>query len=257
MSLTLESKEKLPDGIVTGLSFADYQQTAGINQSTLKRFLKQTTSELSGSLSEQAFILGSAGHCLLLEPELFEKTYARAPAGLSRRGTHGKRRWAEHEARHPGITFLSANIWDRLMSARKAFLAHPEIRPWMDSGNAEASLFWREPEHGLYCKGRLDWLNLHQRLILDLKFTRNAGIKSCGDQIKTLHHDLQAAWYSEGIRVLEGWSPRFILVFIEALKPHRITVYPLDEKELDSGTRKIATVLSTHLLQLQSDALVS
>lgn len=256
MKQTRESNGKLPEGVITGMPFAEYRQAAGINQSTLKRFLKQQPGE-PGTISKEAFIIGSAGHCLLLEPDRFEKTYARAPVGLSRRGKHGKRRWAEREARHPGITFLSTNIWDRLMSAREAFQALPEIGRLMVSGTPETSIFWHNSKHGLYCKGRLDWLDLRKRLIIDLKFTRGAGIESCRDQIRTFHHDLQGAWYSEGVRVLKGWTPQFIFVFVEAVKPHRITVCPLDEAELDSGKKKITTALRGHLSQHESDARIT
>ena len=162
-------------GIVQNLPFEEYRQQSGLNQSTLKQWFSATPKKTTAYKNYQALQFGSAGHCLLLEPEMFPELYVRAPEGLNQRGKTGKKRWAEYEEQHPGKILLRTGEWERLENIRKVFEIHPQIKKLWKNGSAEVSLFWQDSEFALDCKARLDWFDADSAIIVDLKFTNNIG----------------------------------------------------------------------------------
>jgi hypothetical protein len=64
-------------GIIQNLPFEEYLQMSGLNQSTLKQWFSSVQKKTDGFKNYQALQFGSAGHCLLLEPEMFTELYVR------------------------------------------------------------------------------------------------------------------------------------------------------------------------------------
>ncbi|MBC8258600.1 MAG: PD-(D/E)XK nuclease-like domain-containing protein [SAR324 cluster bacterium] len=225
-------------GIVHNLPFEEYQQLSGLNQSTIKQWLSTAPKQHHAYKNLQALQFGSAGHCLLLEPERFEKLYVRAPNGLRQRGKLGKKRWTEFCEQHNGKIVLRANEWDSLTTIREIFLLHPQIKKLWTAGKAEVSLFWQDTEYGMDCKARLDWFDAKSGTIVDLKFTKNIGDSSIQKQIEN-YYAIQAAWYCRGIFQLSQITAAFLFVFIEKYAPYKIRVISVCENVLELGLHKI------------------
>ena len=225
-------------GIVQNLPFDEYRQLPGLNQSTLKHWLSTASKQNDTYKNVQAMQFGSAGHCLLLEPEKFEELYVRAPNGLRQRGKLGKERWAEFCEKHSGKTVLKSNEWERLQNIRRVFQIHPKIKKLWASGKAEVSLFWQDQEFCMDCKARLDWFEQDSGKIVDLKFTNNVGKVGTQKPIQD-YYAVQAAWYSRGVNQLTKKTTDFIFVFIEKYTPHIIRVVNASSEDLKYGLQKI------------------
>ena len=225
-------------GIVHNLPFEKYQQLPGLNQTTLKQWLSASPLQHDSYKNLQALQFGSAGHCLLLEPDKFEDLYVRAPNGLKQRGKLGKKHWSELREQHSGKVVLLANEWQRLENIRKVFQIHPQIQKIWTGGNSEVSLFWQDIEYRLDCKARLDWFDPDSRKIIDLKFTNNIEKNSTQKMIQNFYA-VQAAWYCRGIYQLAKITADFLLIFIEKYAPHKIILYSVSQENLDSGQQKI------------------
>jgi hypothetical protein len=186
----------------------------------------------------QALQFGSAGHCLLLEPEMFPELYVRAPEGLNQRGKTGKKRWAEYEEQHPGKILLRTGEWERLENIRKVFEIHPQIKKLWKNGSAEVSLFWQDSEFALDCKARLDWFDADSAIIVDLKFTNNIAKAGVQKPIQDFYA-VQASWYVRAVTQLTTKVPDFFFIFIEKYAPHLIRVCSVSAEDLKHGQQKI------------------
>ena len=100
-------------GFFYNLPFEEYQRLPGLNQSKLRKFFSSPSNQKLGYQVQQAMSFGSAGHCLLLEPEKFDKLYLCAPIGLRRRGKNGKKNWQEFSKLHAGKNVLSTDDFER------------------------------------------------------------------------------------------------------------------------------------------------
>ena len=225
-------------GIVQNLPFEEYRQQSGLNQSTLKQWFSATPKKTTAYKNYQALQFGSAGHCLLLEPEMFPELYVRAPEGLNQRGKTGKKRWAEYEEQHPGKILLRTGEWERLENIRKVFEIHPQIKKLWKNGSAEVSLFWQDSEFALDCKARLDWFDADSAIIVDLKFTNNIGKAAVQKPIQD-YYAVQASWYVRAVTQLTTKVPDFFFIFIEKYAPHLIRVCSVSAEDLKHGQQKI------------------
>lgn len=225
-------------GIVQNLPFEEYRQQSGLNQSTLKQWFSATPKKTTAYKNYQALQFGSAGHCLLLEPEMFPELYVRAPEGLNQRGKTGKKRWAEYEEQHPGKILLRTGEWERLENIRKVFEIHPQIKKLWKNGSAEVSLFWQDSEFALDCKARLDWFDADSAIIVDLKFTNNIAKAGVQKPIQDFYA-VQASWYVRAVTQLTTKVPDFFFIFIEKYAPHLIRVCSVSAEDLKHGQQKI------------------
>ena len=185
---------------------------------------------------------GNAGHCLLLEPHKFEELYVCAPKTLSRRGKNGKKSWEEFCRLHSGKNVLASTEWEQLQNIRKVFHINPQIMQFWKHGETEVSMFWKDAELGVDCKGRMDWYDADSMKIVDLKFTNNIG-KLSNQRLMDQYYSLQAAWYKRGVYQLTGSAYDFLFIFIEKYSPHIIRVIKDNEEIIRHGEQAILTAI--------------
>jgi PDDEXK-like domain of unknown function (DUF3799) len=124
-----------------------------------------------------------------------------------------------------------------------ARLLHP------DTGRAELSLFWHDPEHGVDRRGRVDWLRHPDpsgRLILvDYKTCASADPAALRAAVVRFGYHQQAAWYRDLVVGLGlAASAPFVFVFQEKEPPYLPHVVELDEGLLRMGAERNALALS-------------
>lgn len=113
------------------------------------------------------------------------------------------------------------------------------------SGAAEKSLYWVDPETGITCRSRPDWLPHPSggRLVLpDYKTTVAADDESIAKHIANYGYHQQGDWYLEGARQL-GLADRdavFVLVFQEKSAPYLVRTVQLDAFTLRIAAAKNA-----------------
>ena len=229
-------------GVFKNLPFEKYQQLPGLNQSTLKHLFSNDCKQQKSYKNLHALKFGSAGHCLLLEPEKFEDIYIRAPKKLNQRKKHGKKSWLEFCELNSKKIVLSNNDWIRLQNIKEVFQIHPKIQKLLSNGNSEVSLFWNDSEYGFNCKARLDWFDIDSGKIVDLKFTNNT-TKAMSFKTTQNIYSLQAAWYTRGVFQLTKKTSDFFFVFIEKFSPHFIQILKLKSEELEKGQKQVDNLI--------------
>ena len=109
----------------------EYDAAEGERWSRLKNMRKSPLHYLHGlkhaGPTTDAFRMGGAIHCALLEPELFADRYVTYTADKCR-GEGAKKAWVEFQAAHNHMTILAPDEWTRAHGVAAAVRAHPEAK---------------------------------------------------------------------------------------------------------------------------------
>lgn len=174
--MTTTETRTLPCGVHTDAPFSTYLATEAWGSSALKamrhgppaRVLYEKECERADTSST---ILGTAVHCALLTPDLFDAQFAVKPGGMTFSSRAGKG-WRDDPER-AGKTILSHEAAAQVDAIVDSLLSKSAVAKSLDaSTHREVSIVWscsstREP-----CKARPDWMDA--RFIYDLKVSRHA-----------------------------------------------------------------------------------
>lgn len=212
----------------------------GLSKSSLDRINKSIEHYFMDYDKETpAMRVGTAFHTLVLEPDKFEKYYACGP-DTDRRTSAGKKAWKEAEDENDGKSLISISDWDMIhhmqdsVSNHKlaSHLLNPEL------GAAEETMMWNDQELGTLMKGRSDFRNFKEKVIIDLKSTMDATPDKLERDLWStdLRYHVQAAIYTDGARAILGddsWE--FYFVFVEKKPPYSVQIVHLPPKAIDIG----------------------
>ena len=116
-------------------------------------------------------------------------------------------------------------------------------------GHAELSGFWIDQETGVECKIRPDFLVLDSEgsivAILDVKTTRDASMSGFVKSVVNFGYDVQAAYYTDGLKQIIGREVPFLFLAIENDGPHSVALYRADSEMLEAGRKKYRAGLLT------------
>ena len=185
--------------------------------------------------------LGTALHCAILEPDVFESTYAFYNG--DRRG----KAFTAFEEENPGKAILSKKEWDSVIGMRNAVMVYQDFPLWqaLQSSKREMSVFWTDEETGVQCRVRFDSL-LAPFSIFDLKTTTDARPECFIKQAVRLDYDLQAAMYTEAARRFTGELLPFNFIGLETEAPHGIWLMPAGQSMIDNGWAKFRKALALY-----------
>ena len=121
-----------------------------------------------------------------------------------------------------------------------AVKAHPVAGPCFVDGKAEQAMFARDPDTGVWLRGRADYLKTlpsGDLLIVDLKTTdKSAAPQEFGRTIADYKYHRQAAWYEMLARLI-GLAQRIVVLFVVVEKdpPFLVAVHQLKPSILARG----------------------
>lgn len=230
-----------------------------------------------------AMALGTAFHMALLEPERFEAEYAvmdeeklkgtlvlmedykKAAAELEIKGA-SKMKKEELKAAiqacndprfkfredviadlYGSKTILDAKEMESISGMALSIRAHKGIASLLSRGVAEMSGFWVDPETGIMCKFRPDWI-VHDEKgqiigIVDAKKARDASKEGFRRAVTNFGYDLQAAFYVDGMKALTGREVPFYFAAAEPDAPFASCGYRASEAMIEKGRAKYRAAL--------------
>ena len=231
-------------------TFAEYLGISAVNWSSLKQYAKSPAhyQEYVQNPTEPtpAMRLGSAVHCLLLEPCRFAAQYATAPE-VDRRTKAGKEAWAAFEAEHADKQLLTAEQTDTAHGMASAVDAACKAGKLLGlCSERELTLTWEDDITGLRCKARLDAVDLENGLVVDIKTTEDAGERAFSRTVYNYQYYGQAAFYLEALRQNGFMINRFIFLAIEKEPPYGHALYLCSDELLAAGRILFQGCLSKH-----------
>ena len=263
------TRAQLPgEGALPGL---DYASIPGVNFSTLKEMSvspKWYRWRLKNPAPrKRAWLIGGGIHCLTLEPHRFSDRYvvmgadeikALAPARNTKEGralieehpelasgamTSDEYQAACVAAAHPGKEAMSTRQYETCSNAADAIHGHRFARELLRGGLAEETVTWIDPETGIACKGRLDYLR--PDLVIDLKSTSDPAPERFAKDAVNYGYSGQVAFYDGGARAakrLTG-SERPWAIVVRAGDDFDVAPLQMSEETLDIGRRIYRSLL--------------
>lgn len=105
-----------------------------------------------------------------------------------------------------GKTFLKPDHMKRIEATAQHVARHPDANAALTGGYPEVSIFWEDPETGIRCKARLDYLKT--QAVIDLKnFTNKYGVsidRAISSSIMRYGYLTQAVHYSQGLEMVKA-----------------------------------------------------
>lgn len=250
-------------GIYFDISNEVYHAGDGVSKSQLDMLsktpalLKWVKDAPEDEDKKSALDMGSALHCLLLEPEEFDKRFIVAPE-FNRRTTAGKQDEAAFlkDVSGMGMTVMSSEEGRKLQLMRASAMAHPAAR-WMleQEGYCEASHYWIDPETGELCRIRPDKRLKQHPVIVDVK--KVADMDRFARHVEEFRYHVQDAMYREGAQQTTGQPHGFFFLAVsESIDCGRypVRVFELDAQDIDTGHALFRRDLNTfHNCRIQDD----
>lgn len=216
-----------------------------------------------------ALRFGSLYHTVLLEPDTLGELYATVPADAPRRPTSIQRNakkpsletleavawWDNFEANTAGKEIVDAEDINRATAMREAVMRHPAARAALTEHalHTEASLFWRDPETGVECRGRPDRIRT-DGLIIDPKTCQDASPEAFQRSAWNYGYYRQAAFYLDAWKLITGETPKaFVFIAQESEPPFLTAVYVASPAMIELGRAEIAEDLRRFAQCLSTD----
>lgn len=250
-------------GLYPDMDNATYHATRGLSKSGLA-LLRECPAKyhwryILGNQQEEtkAMLIGSALHCLVLEPHVFTNLFAVSPKfdGRTKDGKAGK---AQFASEHAGKSIINEEEFALLDAMAAAVHSHPAASYLLGLGGiCEESFFWREEYTGasVLCKCRPDLRIPSKRILVDLKKTaKGAGPESFARTMLNMTYHLQAGHYLEGVSIVTGERyDEFIFIAVEEEPPHLVAVYQLDRDSVEMGKREAQAMVRIYARCMQED----
>ena len=152
---------------IHSIPFRDYLDHPGYGSSDLRAFRQGPPAMVpwrrKNRTETASTRLGSAAHCWVLTPDLFDASYWVKPEGMEFRSKENKELRDSILAK--GITILDRE--DLLTIEAVCVAIKAKLRRELHRERTEQSVFWRCSESGILCKSRPDWFD--RDAIYDLK----------------------------------------------------------------------------------------
>jgi exodeoxyribonuclease VIII len=197
---------------------SDYYEVQALSASAIKTYRNYGPKAL--------LELGTAVHCLILEPQVFAAKYRLNEEGLSEKKLD------------PNFKWLSKKEWDTCHFLRDGFHDLPIIRElWQDPFlSTECPVYWEET--GLPMKALADAYSDTNKTLIDLK-TTSSSLFSSGSQkdfradIFNFGYEIQQAHYCNAFK-----TPHFYFIALETKAPYNVGVFQLSEEAFKYGQRE-------------------
>jgi len=132
-------------------------------------------------------------------------------------------------------------VWDAEVLVADETYTGSEL---FSEGHAEVSLFHQDPETGVLCKGRLDWLPDKRGILIDLKTAQDASYESFARDAAKYGYHLQDALYGRlASWALGGPIRPMLFVVAQTEPPYEVAFYELDGVARTAGWQKIRHAL--------------
>lgn len=234
----VSANEKQKTGIFYGMSNEEYHSGPGISKSGLdyiatnpSNYIWQRSAPVDADKLD-AMDMGSALHCMLLEPDEFSSRFVTAP-DADMRTNSGKAKMAEfiEEHKKPGVTILDFEQMRKLRIMFDSAMSHPVVKMIFEAeGYNEASIYWIDKETGELCRVRPDRVIKcdGRPVIVDVK--KVAGLDRFANNVHEHRYPVQQAMYQDGFKNHFGHDADFW--FLQVSDVINAGRYPVTVEEL-------------------------
>lgn len=246
-------------GRYTDIPIEDYHRLDALGSTNVRAAMRSWAhferSKQESKEYKHCWDFGNAVHLALLQPDIFKTNVVRASEGIRR----GSNAWKELERNNPGKIILKPKSNPQTINKEPGYddiqtiqfnMHERESRrnnPFLSNGEPEVTYIWIDPETGLKCKCRPDWIR-RDGIVIDLKTCPDGKAKDSDTYIKEVKqygYHIQKGMYLEGVNVVEEkgeWTDSW-LIPIEKKDPFLINEFHLPKEMLEIGNAIFHTQL--------------
>lgn len=191
-----------------------------------------------------ALDFGKAVHCLLLGDEVFAERFAVRPSEWSDWRTKAAQEWRAEQVA-AGRTIVTDEQLDRIRRIHADAKDYPLVRMGLLNGRVERSMFWRDPETGIWLRARPDVIPAADGVFADLKTAGKFDEDFLERQLHDAGYYLQAAITRMVCRGLEIPFETFALLYVLNDDVPDTTHVEISEHAIDRGERAVRWCLRT------------
>lgn len=200
------------------------------------------------------FTLGRAAHHLLLQGRKgFDAEYVTRPEQWSDWRTNAAKEWKAEQIA-AGLTIITDKELDAITGMARSLAAHPLVKHGILDGQVERSMFWRDPETGVWCKSRPDAIPGFSGDYSDLKTTVSVSTEALQRTMADYGYHQQGALVAEASRHVLGRDlETFSFVWVEKEAPWCVRVTTLRAEDLVRGSMQNAAALREFAASVAAD----
>lgn len=223
--------------IIRDLPAEQYHGTKSIiSKSGLDIFGEQSPLHYLASLDAdpevrtEAMAIGSAFHVRTLEPDLYNKKICVLPDfGDMRSSRNREVRDAFIRDEAGGKEVIKAEQHELVCAMADSVRRHPAAKRLLSRGESEVTALWTDPDTGLPCKSRGDYVSDMAGVFVDLKSALSAAPHEFKRAAANNRYHVQDAFYSRAFEENGIHIKNFVFVVVEKEPPYAVACYQLDE----------------------------
>jgi len=217
----------------------------------------------------EAMTFGSAYHCLVLEPDKFDKEYyvfddstvcgALIAKGVkSPRATNDYKTWKEQEMSFSdGKVLLDKEDFEKIKAMKYRLFSHPYAKMLLTNGKPEVGIggVLQTSVGEINIKFKPDYLKPKRRVIVDLKTCADASIDGFTRAAADMDYHIQAAFYSDMIELMTGdkMQQTFIFIAQEKKKPFAFNLFECSPQFIGQGRYEYEMLLQLYKYCIDND----
>lgn len=191
-----------------------------------------------------AFRIGSAVHCMVLEPHLFSERYAIAPE-VNKRTNQGKADWEAFIESH-GDKWVTQNELDStVIPTAQAFGKHADLIDMLSSEKIIEQPIYFEL-FGEQFKAKPDCVILSRSTIIDIKTTASVKPRKFAWSAMDYGYHRQAAIYMHACELKYQKPFRFFFACVEKKYPYEVSVSELDGEDVAAGWDQVEKLVEEY-----------
>ena len=217
-------------------------------------------------------VAGKSMHCAVLEPDSFMDRHAIVPDNAPRKPTAPQikayeagnptekgevscRYWEQWNAMNQGKTIINNETAAEYLEIGGIIRNHPELSAYFDSGKAEQAIFANDPETGVLCKCKPDYLTRIKgfNICIELKSTNDARPQFFKRTANNFFYFQAAAFYQDVMEWSIGRPDLYLVVAFEPEAPYGVKVYEVTPEALRRGTDQYRAALNIYHECLKTD----
>ena len=231
------------------MDIEEYRNTPGLNYSLAKELTRSPAHYLAALNAPEeeetpALRLGRLVHLATLQPKEYDRTIRVAPK-VDRRFKEGKETWAAFQSSlQPGEEAITQQEGDQVMNISAPAADALQLIFSQNKGDVAFEQPCFATVNDVRIKGRPDVVVTRTdgtKLVVDLKTTNDASVKSFTKDIANYKYFLQAAWYTRLVGATD-----FVFVAVEKEPPYEYSIIRIDEESMRQANAVMDSVLALY-----------
>lgn len=255
-----------PMGLILGMPFESYHAVDAMSASGMRELARSPWHYRNRVriTPTRSMLNGTLAHCAVLEPDALFDRYRVVPEDAPTRPS--QRQWM---AKNPNESSKAAMVWwtqfqqdcgtreivsaEDFATTKAQLLAlehNRELAEMLRDGDSEVSLFWIDPDTGVYCKARPDHIPPRRngrRQMLDLKAMADDSPEGFKRSVARMGYHRQRAHYMRGFEVVTGERiDDFVFAVVSSAPPVLASAYRLVDEACQQGDDEVRELLEEY-----------